>query len=81
MALEKRTEYTHTIKANGNIDVQQDDQIWEDDVFIAHAFYRHVLHPGEDTSQEDERGKIIAAAVHTPKVIAAWERAEAASRI
>ncbi len=74
--LEKRTEYDHHVKPDGHIDVRRDDQIWEDGVFLAHAYHNHVLHPGQDTSQEDEQGKRIAGAVHTPEVIAAFWEAE-----
>ncbi len=76
MALEKRIEYDHHVTAMGYIEVRQDTQIWEDGRMLSHAYDRHVLYPGQDTSQEDERGKAIAAAVHTPEVIAAFWEAE-----
>jgi len=76
MALEKRTEYEYMIKPAGYIEVRRDDQVWEDGVFLAHTYHHHVIHPGQDTSQEEERGKLIAAVVHTPEVVADFWEAE-----
>ncbi len=75
MALEKRIEYEQTVK-RGFIEVRRDDQIWEDGVFLSHSYHRHVMHPGQDMSQEDPETQRIATAIHTPKVIAEWEAKE-----
>ena len=78
--LEKRIKYDHHVRADHHIEVRQDVQIWEDKVLIAHRYTRHVLHPGQNTRHEDEQGKRIAAAVHTPAVIAEFNaRVEASS--
>lgn len=76
MALEKRIEYRHEVLPDGHIQVRRDDQIWEDGVFLSHAYHRHVLHPGQDTSQEDPETQRIAAVVHTPEVVVAFWEAE-----
>ncbi len=36
------------------------------------TYYRYVITPGEDVSQEDERVKALALQVHTPAIIDAW---------
>ena len=76
MALEKRVEYEHHVKANGYIEIRRDDQIWEDGVFLSHAYHRHVLHPGQDVSHEDDQCKRITAAVWTTEVVADFWEAE-----
>ncbi len=81
MALEKRVEYQHEVLADGHIQVRKDTQIWEDGVFLSHSYHRHVLRPGQDTSNEDELGKAIAALVHTPELVANFLAAERARQI
>ena len=80
MALEERIVYDHHVRPDGQIEVRQDTQIWKDGKFLAHNYHRHVLHPGADISQEDEQGKRIAKAVHTPDVIEKWNAAKRAQR-
>ena len=75
MALEKRIELEYTVK-RGFIEVTQDSQIWENGVFLSHSLHIHVLHPGKDTSQETPETQRIAAAVHTPEVVATFWEAE-----
>lgn len=74
--LEKRIEYQHEVLVDGQIQVRRDDQIWEDGIFLSHSYHRHVIHPGQDTSQENDRCRAIATAVHTPEVITAFREAE-----
>ena len=74
--LEKRIEYQHTVLADGQVEVRRDEQIWENGVFLSHAYHRHVIHPGQDLSQEDIRGKIIAMAIYTPEFVTAWKTSE-----
>ncbi len=76
MALEKRIQYDQHSRADGQIEIRRDDQIWEDGVFLSHSYHRHVLHPGQDFSQEDVQTKRIAQAIHTPEVVAAFWEAE-----
>jgi len=76
MAYSKKVVYSQIILPDGKIQVQRDDQVWEDELFIAHYYHRHVVSPGEDVSNEDQRTKNIAGIVHTPKVIADFKEAE-----
>ena len=74
--LEKRTEYYHTIYPDGQIQVKRDDQIWENGTMISHVYHRHVVFPGADLAEEDDRCKIIAGAIYTPSIINAYREAE-----
>ena len=57
---------------NGSIQVRTKTSIKENGIEISSKFHRHVVVPGADYSAEDAKVKTIAAAVHTPAVIAAY---------
>lgn len=61
---------------NGSIQVRTKTAIKEDGVEISSKFHRHVVAPGADYSQEDDKVKAICAAIHTPAVIAAYVAAQ-----
>jgi len=75
MALEKRVEYQYEVKADGQIQVRRDEQIWENGVFLSHTYHRRVFIPGEPI-EGDQRLKDIARVVHTPKVVTDYWEAE-----
>ena len=58
---------------NGSIQVRTKTAIKEDGVEISSKFHRHVVVPGADVTGEDAKVQAIAASIHTPKVIAAYE--------
>ena len=58
---------------NGCVQVRTKTAILEDGKEISGKFHRHVVAPGDDYSQEDDRVKAICAATHTPEVIAAYQ--------
>ena len=58
---------------NGSIQVRRRDQVLKDGVEIAATFHRHVVHPGDDVSNEDPRVAAIAAATWTEEVVAAYQ--------
>jgi hypothetical protein len=66
---------------NGSIQVRTKTAIVEDGKEISSQFHRHVVVPGDDYSQEDAKVKTIAAAVHTPSVVAAYAAAQEASKL
>ena len=66
---------------NGSIQVRTKTAIKEDGVEISSKFHRHVVAPGADVSAEDAKVQAIAAAVHTPEVIATYEAAIAAQGV
>jgi len=66
---------------NGTLQVRTKTAIKEDGVEISSKFHRHVVVPGADYSAEDAKVQAIAASIHTPEVIAAYEAAQEAARI
>jgi len=77
MALEKVTSVDLIeVVENGSIQVRTKTAIFENDKQISSSFNRHVVVPGADVSAEDAKVQAIAAAVHTPEVIAAYQVAQ-----
>lgn len=70
--LEKQISYDHSITELGHIQVRQITRIMEDGKEIGKSYHRHVLSPGDDVRNQDERSKQIAGAIWTPEVIAAY---------
>jgi hypothetical protein len=64
------------IVENSSIQVRTKTSIKEDGVEISSKFHRHVVAPGDDYSAEDAKVKAIAAAIHPPAVIAAYQAAQ-----
>lgn len=58
---------------NGSIQVRTKTAILEDGKAISSQFHRHVVVPGADVSAEDAKVQAIAASIHTPEVIAAYQ--------
>ena len=61
---------------NGSLQVRTKTAIKEDGVEISSKFHRHVVVPGADVSAEDAKVQAIAASIHTPPVIAAYQAAQ-----
>lgn len=76
MALEK-IEIVDLVEVveNGSVQVRTKTAILEDGKQISGTFHRHVVAPGEDYNNENNRVKAICAATHTPEVIAAYQAA------
>ena len=66
---------------NGSIQVRTKTAIKEDGVEISSKFHRHVVVPGADVSAEDGKVQAIAASIHTPEVIAAYQEKLAEQQI
>lgn len=73
MALSKRNAYKYEISETGAISVRRADIISENGVEIARSYHRHLLQPGADISNEIPEVKAIAAIVHTPERISAYQ--------
>lgn len=58
---------------NGTIQVRRADKVFRDDTEIASTFHRHVLAPGDDLSNENERVAAIAQVTWTPQVISNYQ--------
>jgi hypothetical protein len=77
MALEKLIVVDRIeVLENGVLQVRTKTAIKEDGVEISSKFHRHVVVPGADVSAEDAKVKAIAASIHTPEVVAAYEAAQ-----
>jgi hypothetical protein len=73
MAIAKRTEIgSIEVLPKGQIQVRTDTIIEEDGVQLGKSYHRHVLEPGSDISQQDQRVKDVAVIVHTDECKAAW---------
>jgi urease accessory protein UreE len=74
MALEEKSVVDKVeVLLNGIIQVRRRDQILRDGVEVAATYHRHVVHPGDDVSNEDPRVAAIAAATWTDEVVAAYQ--------
>lgn len=62
---------------NGCVQVRIATRIIDDGMVVASSYHRHVIAPGDDVSQEDERVQAICAAIHTPSCISAYKAANA----
>lgn len=66
---------------DGCVHVRTRTSILENGSQISGTFHRHVVSPGQDYSQEDNRVKAICAATHTPEVVAAYKAAQEAAKV
>ena len=73
MALTKQT-VTDKIEVleNGTLQVRSATRVLEDGEVLSSSFHRHVLAPGEDTSNEDAKVVSIATATWTTEVVTAY---------
>ena len=79
MALTERTEIgSREVLLDGQIQVRTDTIIEKDGVEISRTYHRHVVVPGQDVSGQDASVQIVANAVHTAEVIAAFKAAQEA---
>lgn len=67
--LKKQITFDHSITEDGCIQVRRITRGMEDGKEFAKEYHRHVVSPGDDYQNEDERTKKIAKVIHTAKVI------------
>ena len=73
MALTERTEVSlREVLKDGQIQARTDTVIERDGVEIGRTFHRHVVAPGDNLSLEEASVQVVANAVHTDAVIAAY---------
>ncbi len=78
MALTERKEIgSIEVLPRGQIQVRTDTIIEKDGVEVSRPYHRHVCEPDHDCTNEDQRVKDVANAVHTPAVKTAWEEFKA----
>ena len=78
MALTKRNEYKIEVLESGALQIRRSDIINEDGVDIATSYFRYIINPGDNFSNEPARVQAVANAVHTAEVISAYSAAVAA---
>jgi hypothetical protein len=66
---------------NGSVQVRTKTAIMEDGKQISGTFHRHVVAPGDDYSQEDDRVKAICKATHTKSVVDVYKATLAAQEV
>jgi hypothetical protein len=66
---------------NGCVQVRTKTAILEDGHQISASFHRHVVSPGDDYSQQDDRVQAVCSATHTTEVISAYQAAAAAQGV
>jgi len=64
-----------------SIQVRTATVIEEDGVELTRSFHRHVVNPGDDISGQSAEVQAIAAVVHTPEVVAAYQQMLADSEV
>ena len=73
MALTKETVVDKIeVLENGTLQVRSATRVLEDGEVLSSSFHRHVLAPGEDTTNEDAKVVAIATATWTPDVVTAY---------
>jgi len=79
MALTERTEEDkiEIVGTFKHVQVRTAAIIERDGVEISRSFHRHVVQPGDDTTNESAEVQAICAAVHTAEIIAAYQAAQA----
>ena len=73
MAITKRTELKEEILPSQTIQIRTTTVVEEDGVELARNHHRHVVHPGDDVSNEPQEVQDIANALWTAEVIAAYQ--------
>ena len=76
MALTKTTQEDkiEVVGQYKQIQVRTATVIEEDGVELSRSFHRHVVNAGDDVSNESAEVQAIAAVVHTPEVVAAYQQ-------
>lgn len=71
--LTKQIAYDHSITELRHIQVRQITRIMENGKELSKSYHRHVLSPGDDIKDQDERSQKIAKAIWTPEVVKAYK--------
>ena len=78
MALTERTEEDkiEIVGPYKHVQVRTATIIERDGEEISRSFHRHIVQPGDDTTNESAEVQAICAAVHTAEVIAAYQASQ-----
>ena len=64
------------ILEDGQLQVRQATRILEDDKIISQSFHRHVVAPGDNVKDEDERVKRVANLLHDKETVDKYKTAK-----
>jgi predicted PP-loop superfamily ATPase len=74
MALTERVEIgSRDVRPDGQILVRTDTIIERDNEELSRTYHRHVVAPGDDLSREHPSVQVVAKAIHTPAIVAAYK--------
>lgn len=73
--MEPKVTYDHSITELGHIQVRKITRIMEGDTEITRLYHRHVLKPGDDVSNEDDRTKVLAATLWDAEFVTEYTEA------
>ena len=77
MALTEKTVIgSRDVLEDGQIQVRRDTVILKDGIEISRTYHRHVVAPGDSIVDEDPSVQLVAKAVHTPALVAAYKLAQ-----
>lgn len=66
---EEKQEYDVTIRPSGHLEVRRSDIVLKDGVEIARSYCRHIVTPGDETTDEIQMVKDLAEMVWTEDMI------------
>ena len=76
--LTEQTVISHIgILEDGQLQIRRSRRVYDNDgtTKLSEQYHRHVLGPGDDTTQEDARVRAVAALLWTPAVVQAYRDA------
>lgn len=77
MALTEQNVTIFTVLEDGQIQIRRSRRIFDSTELVAERYHRHVLAPGDDTTQEDARVRAVANLLWIPAVIQAYRDSQA----
>ena len=64
------------ILEDGQLQIRRSRRIFDNGVMIAEQYHRHVIEPGQDISNEDDRVQAVAWVLWLPDVVDAYKEAK-----
>ncbi len=71
--LTKQITFDHSITELGQIQIRRIIRILEDSKEISKTYHRHIINPGDNISNQDDRSKLLASVLWTPDVISDYK--------
>jgi hypothetical protein len=82
MSIEKQTTVDQIeVTSKGVVLVRSIVKITENGVESSSGYHRHVVYPGQDFSDQDEKVREVCESTHTPEIIESFKAAIAAQGV